>query len=92
LRFTCNATQKKKHLASVAPGVFLMVGGSGIISNQKSGNLPENSRNNKKSETAPSTACSAETCRELLDTLAQWNTYLEDHVPYFQSQPQEPTP
>ncbi|SEN51034.1 hypothetical protein SAMN05216325_12149 [Nitrosomonas marina] len=69
-----------------------MVAGSGIISNQKKENLPENSRNHKESETALSTAFSAETCGELFDTLAQWNTYLEDHVPYFQNQIQGPTP
>jgi len=68
-----------------------MVGGSGIISNQKEENLPENSLNNKKSETELNSAFSAEACRELFDTLAQWNTYLEDHVPYFQKQPQEPS-
>ncbi len=72
--------------------LILMVGGSGIISNQKKENLPENSRNHKESEIALSTTFSAETCRELFDTLAQWNSYLEDHVPYFQTQTQEPTP
>ncbi len=29
-----------------------------------------------------------ETSNQLLDTLADWNTYLEDHVPYYQ----EPLP
>jgi len=70
----------------------VLVGGSGIISNQKHENLPENSRNNKVSASELNSAFSAETCRELFETLAQWNTYLEDHVPYFQSQTQEPTP
>ncbi|SCZ85070.1 hypothetical protein NSMM_340006 [Nitrosomonas mobilis] len=48
--------------------------------------------NNKKSETKLNSAFNAETCRELFETLAQWNTYLEDHIPYFQSKVQEPIP
>ncbi len=67
-----------------------MVGGSGIISNHKEIDLPERSANDKVAASELNSAFSAETCRELFDTLAQWNSYLEDHVPYFQSV-QEPS-
>lgn len=71
---------------------LFMVGGSGINSNLKNGNLPECNGNNKVSTSELGSAFSAETCRELFETLAEWNTFLENHVPYFQEQTQEPTP
>jgi len=69
-----------------------MVPGTREISNSETRNLIECNQNDKASVSELNSAFSAETCRELFDTLAQWNTYLEDHVPYFQSQTQEPTP
>ena len=70
--------------------LYKMVPDSGIDSNQKNRNLPECNGNNKTSPLELDSAFSPETCRELFDTLAQWNTFLEDHVPYFQNQKQEP--
>ncbi|WP_218141708.1 hypothetical protein [Nitrosomonas sp. Nm51] len=66
----------------------------GIKSNPKSkgANLPESSQNNKVSRPEPESLLDAETCRELFDTPARWNEYLENHVPYFQNQTQEQTP
>lgn len=69
-----------------------MVPGTRVISNSETRNPIECTQNDKASASELNSAFSAETCRELFDTLAQWNTYLEDHVPYFQSQTQEPTP
>ena len=43
--------------------------------------------------TTPEQSLNPETCRELFDTLARWNDYLENHVPYFSEhseKPQEP--
>ena len=64
---------------------------AGLISNpvSKGVNLPETGQNNKESGLELESALSAETCRELFDTLAQWKTFLENHAPYFQNQSQE---
>ena len=69
-----------------------MVPGTRVISNSENQCLAENNQNKKPSSSELKSAFSAETCRELFDTLAQWNKFLEDHVPYFQNQTQEPTP
>jgi len=69
-----------------------MVPGSRVTSNSESQHVAEQNLDNKASSFKLESALSTENYRELFDTLAQWNTYLEDHVPYFQKQPQEPTP
>lgn len=63
----------------------------GAASNPESRHVAERYQNNKSSSSELESALSAESYRELFDTLARWNTYLEDHVPYFQKQPQEPS-
>ncbi len=68
-----------------------MAPGPRVTSNSESQVLAEWNRNNKTSSSEEKTALSTETYRELFDTLAQWNTYLEDHIPYFQKQVQEPS-
>jgi hypothetical protein len=69
-----------------------MVPGSGGISNSDTQCLAVYNQNKKPSSSELKSSFSAETCRELFDTLEQWNTYLENHIPYFQSHTQEPSP
>jgi hypothetical protein len=87
-----NSAPRKNINNSIYSQVFVfMVPGSRVNSNSENQYLAENNQNKKPSSFEQKSSFSAETCRELFDMLAQWNTYLEDHVPYFQSKVQEPT-
>ncbi len=67
-----------------------MVPSPGATSNSEIQHLAERNQNNRASPSILVSNFTTETCQELFDTLAQWNTFLEDHVPYFQKQKQEP--
>ena len=62
-----------------------MVDRAGTPSKQESGDLAaEWGKNNKGIASGLETVLTPQTCDELFNTLAEWNRYLEAHVPYFQ--------
>ena len=61
-----------------------MVPGTGATSNNENDLVAEWESNNKDIKTELQTSLNPEACEELFDTLAEWNEYLENHVPYFQ--------
>lgn len=65
-----------------------MVPGSGPESNRERQLLAEWKDNNKGGAETPEAAFAPD-IEKLFETLAEWNDYLENHVPYFQK-PQEP--
>lgn len=61
-----------------------MVGGTGSVSNPKNRLIAEWNGNNKGVASQLETALDPEVSEQLFDVLADWNEYLEQHVPYFQ--------
>ncbi|VAW36218.1 hypothetical protein MNBD_CHLOROFLEXI01-3692 [hydrothermal vent metagenome] len=60
-----------------------MVPATGAISNSEINLIAE--REGKDTGFIPEhkTPLNSKTCEELFNTLAEWNSYLEDHIPYF---------
>jgi hypothetical protein len=63
-----------------------MVPGSGTGSNHKSPLLTEWNRNSKDYSEALDSLPEGLELDQLFTTLAEWNDYLENHVPYFSEQ------
>ncbi|MBL1259812.1 MAG: hypothetical protein COB33_004670 [Thiotrichaceae bacterium] len=74
-----------------------MVPGERSISNPEIDLIAKWGSNNKdfSSKLEHKTPLNSDTCEELFNTLAEWNSYLEDHIPYFseiEAAPEEPQP
>lgn len=65
-----------------------MVPSRGLISNPGAPVLAEQNEKHKTEDSAQE-SCSAIDVEQLFNTLAEWNDYLENHVPYY-LKPQEP--
>lgn len=63
-----------------------MVPGRGPKSNSDSTLFTQWKANSKDLPTGLESVLTTETCEEFFDTLAEWNSYLERHVPYFSEQ------
>jgi len=61
-----------------------MVPGTGITSNRQSPLLSEWHKNSNGMPKAFDTLPDGTDIEQLFDTLAEWNRFLENHVPYFQ--------
>lgn len=56
---------------------------TGTISNYKTDFMTQWESNSKGLPQELESALTSETCTQFFDTLAEWNGYLEQHVPYF---------
>lgn len=69
----------------------LLVPGTGTHSNSEASLSSEFCQTQNAAPHSDQILLDQETCDDLFRTLAEWNEYLENHVPYFQ-EPQEPQP
>jgi len=60
-----------------------MVPATGPISNSEIDPIAEQKDKNNDLIPEHKTPLNSKTCEELFNTLAEWNCYLEDHIPYF---------
>ena len=76
-------------IAAKLTELLKLVPGSGPESNRNTSLLAEWEGSHKDKSGALDSLTDLSDMEQLFDTLAEWNDYLENHVPYF-SKPEEP--